>query len=218
LFGDGGSGFRFVVTRLAVAVILIGGLVWWLSPGSGEEEFLESQNALRKAASWRMRVSYGTAEQDHTTLAEFACPARVHVQRQVLFKDGHEPFHLEEITIDLLRYSRFSSGEWQKHAGETGEFGYVCRAMQQGLDSEPMPPLNLFLKRGVIRKKDMEDVNGQRCREWSVQVAEAPGQLRTESICIHPSDHLPRRRITADVQYFYSDWNTVIRINSPIQD
>lgn len=38
-----------------VAVLLVGGLAYWmLSPGEGPEEFQRAQEALRRARSWRI--------------------------------------------------------------------------------------------------------------------------------------------------------------------
>ena len=215
MFGDGGSGFRFVVARLAMAVVLIGGLMWWLMPGSGDEEFVDAQNALRAARSWRMQTAVETPAQSHTTVIEVSCPESDHRRTDVTFKDGHAPFRIEEIHIGLQGFEWQPSGEWKRRESEFGPGYRLCHSMKQGQDFEPMPPLALLLQRGVIRKGDEMNLNGETCREWTVQLAAGAGTLRTEKICIHPKDHLPRRRITAEATYLYSDWNTPIEITAP---
>ena len=215
MFGDGGSGLRFVIARLVMAVVLVGGLIWWLMPGRGEEEFVDAQNALRKVRSWRVQATFESPDQSHRMLIEFACPSQDHTRRDVTFKDGHSPFHLETTHIGLEGFERMPNGQWKRRNGEFGPGYTVCRALLQGQDMEPMPPLLLFLKRGVIRKGERTTVGGAPCREWKVQVMVGPGQLETESICLGVEDHLPRRRIAKDREYIYYDWNSPVEIEAP---
>jgi hypothetical protein len=218
VFGDGGSGFRFVVARLIIAVVLIGGLIWWLSPGRGEEEFIETQNALRKAMTWRIESAFESGTQSHASLVEIVCPNNIHVRRDVTFSDGTPPFRIEEIRIGMDKYTWKPGGEWERNLGELPPYQYICRAMHQGQDLEPMPPFLMFVKRGVIRKGEKMTVHGESCREWTVQIPDSPGSLRTERICISENDHLPRRRITPESTFLYTAWNTPIHISAPLQE
>lgn len=145
---------------LLAALIVMGGAYWFLSPGSGPEEFARAQQALRLANSWRMqfRGAEGSALKVEMT-AEISCPS-LHLLRRVSNAPPDAPLTYQEFLIrgEELLYREGPEEDWHL-TGELWELEHLC-AQAKGGGGNPrfMPSYADLLRvaqisRGARRRK-----------------------------------------------------------------
>ncbi len=211
------------IMTAAVLALLGAGLVWAGWRASPMREVERSKEAVAEAKSWHYHtVRYFENLPPETDDADFVCPVFRHSIAETTKPDG-SPLNREDIVYFSRSYNHIGD-QWVLSEGRQGGMNgqapapiLECQDGPIGLDETALP-YNAILSDGSVRRGDVQDVEGESCRDYDIAVPTPHDPTETEfrfSMCINESDHLPREtrrtppgsdheRVTA-----YTQWNAL---------
>lgn len=229
---------------LGFLLCCIGGSVWLVRSRTvrgAEYELLQSDRAISKTKSWRMRIdSHVEHWGKEWMVIEAIPPDREHGWQHVDRPFGERPerriANVEYIRIGEDRYFRGdaiwghrAAPEWIKLAPRDmppldGFFelrlyltnprtGYSFDSVETSLRSQYYPP--------DMRLGELKTYSGHACREWSydweIRDDEGAGQLmhNHDTLCLGISDHLPYHLTKGEWDEVTYEWNPRISIAAP---
>jgi|SRR4051812_43598042 hypothetical protein len=208
------------LTSLFVTTVLILGMVWYMQPDSGVQEFRRCDQAMRNARSWRIHRVLNEADKTEDTSIEVYCPSKYHVKSAYSFRSHGKVIETSNETVDAegYHYSRNPDGVTWTRITMSGEVSGVCSWGPRGVD-EFLGAFDAVIKVGKITKGTKRTVNGSECRQWTASVPAPGGQRDAFIICIG-NDDLPLevRLPDGSMVTTYSDWNQAIEIDAPDPD
>jgi hypothetical protein len=213
LAANRGPGNTFMIYRILL-VVLAASTLWWLyRVKDGEQEFRESQQALRQVTSWRQESRIGSQGKEQ---AEIVCPDHGHWLRHATSQStGDQTFESFELGTKSYSRSQERPSEWISEY--VAPVISACEKLRHGDYLYPLPDYGHLLEHTRISKGAVDTVQGLKCQEWTttrtVSGRFAAGQpLDDAQICIGLHDHLPRRIKYANAEYIFYDWNAPIQI------
>ena len=217
----GGRYWIAMAVRLVVAAVIVGCLVSYIGPGSGEKEFQKTLAAMKQVHSFRVAFSGGGAGQVTEMLWEIDCTRGiVHEQSHMVDSSVDPPreFNRDILSAAGKEYTRQPDGSWSKGLYGASTPGiWFCRNLAAGADSNLLPGIATMIRRGVIQKGDKKMVNGVRCREYRVTLKGGLRGLEHDTVCIGLADSLPYE-MTVDWEgsrSTFSDYNKTLQFDLP---
>lgn len=208
--------------RMLIGVVIIGWVVSYVGPGSGEKEFQKTLNAMKQVRSVRASFSANPGTQHNEMLWEVDCNKNiVHQQMHLTDTSINPPVDMmqDHTRVANLEYQRQRDGSWSKptYAYQGASANWFCKNLADGTDTNVLPSIATMIRRGIIQKGDKKTVNGVRCREWLVAMKNGMANLEHSTVCLGLDDHLPYE-MTVDWEHSrttYSDYNTAFQIDVP---
>jgi hypothetical protein len=227
----GGRYWLWTGARLVVAIATVAWAASYLGTGSAEKEFQKTLDAMKQVHSFRAAyrgTGFPSANQHNELLWEVDCNRNI-VHRQEHYLDTctdppectkQTDFSREELDWAVYQYLRQADGSWaaSRHLAGT-QTQHLCGRLQQGTDSDLLPPVATMIKRGILQEGDKKTVNGVRCREWLVTLKGGPGGREHDTLCLGLEDHLPYE-MTVDWDRSgtsFSDYNKPIEFDLPAE-
>jgi hypothetical protein len=196
------------IRRLLALGLVLASCVSCSKPSVGVLELQRSRLALRAAKSWQSGVSVQAASHWSLVLLEkVECPAR-HDRLSII--GGAQPGSLHELWFDGVYYKMEASGAW---TAADVKFPMNCGAGPSLVwDGILFDDLDAVASDGEVRPGQSQQSgqsNADTCVWWDV--APAKGAQPHYSVCVDPTDHLPRtvRSNEHDQVYVYTftNWN-----------
>ncbi len=205
----------WLIARLAAAAILIGWVLSYLWPASGDKEFQRAIDAISKVDS----VEYAWVSESPTVRREMT--GQLICSRNAYHVTDHYagpdfPEHRDEtLTTGSATYKRIGDGPWEQSRWMDSPQS-LCATISKGMDNQVFPMMAEMLKRGVIQSQEKKIVGGVKCREWKVTMRTAFGTEQYR-VCLGLDDHLPRQIQFPGgrTRYLYSNYDSVGEIRAP---
>ncbi len=195
-------------------VVLAGLTIWQMfRVGEAEDEFRQSQQALRHVTSWRQEARVGGEDSESV---EIMCPDRGSWPGRAISQSKDSAASNRKFeSVEVGSKSYFQSPDWKPENVPT--VSAACEKLVRGEYLYPLPDYDHLIQHARIVKGAVDIVQGLKCQEWTtsrtVSGRFAPAQpLDDAQICIGLYDHLPRRIKYQKVEYIFYDWNKPIQI------
>jgi hypothetical protein len=214
-----------IATRLLVAAVVIAGAATYMGTGSGEKEFQKTLDAMKQVHSFRASFAEIPAQNMHNDKSWDVDCARdlVHYQGHLVGTGGDHPHDITEdqISVGGRNFELQVDGSWTPmkitHPYNLAPAKLFCGNLAQGTDTQLLPSIATWIKRGIIQKGEKKMVNGVSCREWLVTIRGGRTGLEHDTVCIGLDDHLPYE-MTVDWENSrstFSDYNAPIPFDMP---
>ncbi len=208
--------------RLFVVAAMVGLVLSFWLPSSGETEFKKTLEAMQHVHSFRAVYLANPGTHVNDVLWEVDCSREIVHQQAHYVDTGVDPpseTNIDQLRVGHLWYTHQSDGRWAKtgFSFQGGSPMWYCGQIAEGGKSNLLPDIATMIKRGIIQKGDKKTVNGARCREWQVALKGPLADLEHDTVCIGLEDHLPYE-VTVDWKHSrasFSDYNTEIQIEVP---
>ena len=190
-----------------------------LYANSPMREIERSRDALARIHSWHFHtVRYVKGQPPETIDIDTFCPSFEHCTTS--FVDDRGETQVRESIHYFTNYFNHIGGDWvpAKMQGGFSDPGILeCQRGPLSNDENSLP-LDSFLDDGSVTRGEVQQVNGDSCRDYQVSAPTPhdPAERKFEfTICINEQDHLPREtRRTAPFAVHegvteYSQWNAM---------
>jgi hypothetical protein len=215
----------FVLARIVMGLIIIGMVLWAVSPnGGGEKEFARAKQALRSVRSYKYQmIADSKGQQYHEGSGEMDCQNGDHTTLHIVnTSDPDHPFDqtTEEIHVTGKGYSRTGEAPWiqMRYMGMAPpDPKNECQMLAAGRAVSSFPDYDALIKRAMIGKGDKKTVNGVRCREWKAVIPHGTNSMPdSTTVCLGLDDHLPYEvHEPYGVHLTYRDFNVPVQIEEP---
>ena len=204
-----------------IAVVVLGGSWWALTPPAGETELQNAQEALKSVKSWRFAV---VPDEESSFSEEGAwevdCARGWHgkVRHSSSFSQSSYRRDYEYAQLNGSLYMREGDSDWNaaesEYMMESSPFAN-CSSLEKGTQQYPFPNLSQLVSSAVITPREKKTVSGMKCRVWHVQVMKLLHQ-REFDLCLGTRDHLPYEISGEGEQHIvFSDYNQPMEIRGP---
>jgi hypothetical protein len=207
------------VIILALVLLLALGSTWQLRRSSPMREIERSRDALATINSWHIHTVRHIPDQPVETVdVDTSCPS---FQRRISsFDDANDVTQVRDSIHYFNTYDNHIGDRWipaPMRFGQTDPGIVECSSGPMSGDQNSLPYPGV-IEDGTVKRGELNDVNGESCREYDISVPTPHDPQEKEfrsSICINEQDHLPRqtRRTPPDYNQeevtIFGKWNAI---------
>lgn len=206
-----------VLAHILVGAFLVGMFALAITPPAWEKQFKATGDSLQNAKSFRLAiVTTRQSGEKLESIEEVNCPGEYHVIRRHYDATGAiAPYgEFEAWSVGGRYVIRTQDGVREVNMRSWDPSCGTKRLLElMDPDTEPFFTYEVILMRGKAERGGKKTVQGESCREWTVQLPHGGGWGEVYTVCIAESN-LPLEVVTRGrkVVAHVSHWNEPIEL------
>jgi hypothetical protein len=215
-------GHRLTLYRLVIA-LFISGLIYWafFIPKSGDRAMHRAGLAVQQAKSWKAQWTNTPIGGDFKLeyLVEVSCPSSSRVTEHTLPDPGsRRPEGASvDLNIDGTAYEYHTpENVWKRKGAGRAIYTDECGVSTANEETSLLPPFRKFGRRAVTGKREVREVVGEQCQDWSVVIFyNTNSPTDNYKVCLGVDDDLPRSYSARGMDFRFFDWDVPINFTAP---
>lgn len=217
--------WTWLLARLLAVAVILGVVLWYRMPNSGEREFRQAAQALKTVHSVHYTMVNDQPTQKIQLEGDLVCPDdRFREATHIIVNQPHNQGTLdtEVRRVDGKPYTQLNGHQWTVDYQNGRSPRITCQQLATDASISVLPNLSDMVRRGLFKKGDKKTVNGEVCRQWYVTLRAGPGPLLPRSsdlehrtVCLGIDDHLPREMSGTHLGLWTYAFDTPAEIEMP---